>query len=186
MSKRDDILKATEGLLWDVGYEAMSPKKVLQASGAGQGSLYHHFESKEVLTLAAIDSIQRDMRNELESIFLADKPPLEKLEAYILKPRVGLKGCRLGRLAQEKSVIESPLREVICHFFEDLNQHLITTILKAQADVVIKRHVDANDLAVLILSVIQGGYTMARITQDEKMMVAAQQGAWQLISEALV
>ena len=46
-SKRDKLIEATKSLLWEVGYESMSPKTILKRSGAGQGSLYHHFEGKK-------------------------------------------------------------------------------------------------------------------------------------------
>ncbi len=181
MSKKDDILKATQELLWEVGYEAMSPKKVLQASGAGQGSLYHHFEGKEALVLAVIKNIQQELQSEIDTIFLSSAPALDKLEKYILKQRLALRGCKLGRLAQEKSIIESPIRNVISDYFCYVHQQLTETIKLAQQDKVIDRSSDATGLATTIQATIQGGYTLARITQDEKMMSAAQKGVWQLL-----
>ncbi len=46
MSTREHLVAAAKGLLWERGYAAMSPRAVLRASGAGQGSLYHHFAGK--------------------------------------------------------------------------------------------------------------------------------------------
>ncbi len=45
-SKRTALIEATKALLWERGYEATSPRDMLHRSGAGQGSLYHHFSGK--------------------------------------------------------------------------------------------------------------------------------------------
>jgi hypothetical protein len=45
-SKRDQFVEVTKELLWEVGYEAMSPRDIQARSAARPGSLYHHFPSK--------------------------------------------------------------------------------------------------------------------------------------------
>jgi AcrR family transcriptional regulator len=45
-SKRDQPVEATKELLWEVGYEAMSPRDIQARSGVKSGSLYHHFPSE--------------------------------------------------------------------------------------------------------------------------------------------
>ena len=45
-SKRDQLVGATKELLWEVGYEAMSPRDIQARSTAKPGSLYHYFPSK--------------------------------------------------------------------------------------------------------------------------------------------
>jgi tetracycline repressor-like protein len=42
-SKRDQLVQATKELLWEAGYEAMSPRDIQARSAAKPGSLYHHF-----------------------------------------------------------------------------------------------------------------------------------------------
>jgi DNA-binding transcriptional LysR family regulator len=41
-SKRDELVEATKELLWEVNYEAMSPRDIQARSAARPGSLYHH------------------------------------------------------------------------------------------------------------------------------------------------
>jgi TetR/AcrR family transcriptional regulator, transcriptional repressor for nem operon len=45
-SKRDALLKSAKKLLWERGFEATSPRDIQDASGAGQGSFYHHFDER--------------------------------------------------------------------------------------------------------------------------------------------
>jgi AcrR family transcriptional regulator len=39
-SKRDQLVEATKELLWEAGYEAMSPRDIQARSAAKPGSLY--------------------------------------------------------------------------------------------------------------------------------------------------
>ena len=41
-SKRDQLVEATKELLWEVGYQAMSPRDIQARSATKPGSLYHH------------------------------------------------------------------------------------------------------------------------------------------------
>ena len=62
MSKREAIVQAAKDLMWEEGYEAMSPRDVLQRSGAGQGSLYHHFRGKRDLAAQALWELNAELR----------------------------------------------------------------------------------------------------------------------------
>jgi hypothetical protein len=45
-SKRDQLVDATKELLWEVGYEAMSPRDIQARSAAKPDRLDHHFPAK--------------------------------------------------------------------------------------------------------------------------------------------
>jgi TetR/AcrR family transcriptional repressor of nem operon len=55
-SKRDQLVEATKELLWEVGYEAMSPRDIQARSAVKPGSLYHHFPSKLAIAEVALGS----------------------------------------------------------------------------------------------------------------------------------
>src|SRR3954468_17749100 len=44
MSTPERLIESTRELLWERGYVGTSPKAILERSGAGQGSMYHHFK----------------------------------------------------------------------------------------------------------------------------------------------
>ena len=62
-SKRDQLVEATKELLWEVGYEAMSPRDIQERSAARPGSLYHHFPSKLAIAEAALEEAAADQRS---------------------------------------------------------------------------------------------------------------------------
>ena len=53
-SKRDQLVEA---LLWEVGYEAMSPRDIQAPSAAKPGSLDHHFASKLAIAEVALGKV---------------------------------------------------------------------------------------------------------------------------------
>ena len=93
--KKGEIVNAAKELLLEIGYESMSPRKVLERSGAGQGSLYHHFSGKKHLAQTVLDEVAEELKVEFHKIFKNDKlTPVEKLDLYLAKPRKGLVGDR--------------------------------------------------------------------------------------------
>src|SRR3954453_13559214 len=57
----DRLIESTRELLWERGYVGTSPKAIQQLAGAGQGSMYHHFEGKPDLARAAIERTAAEM-----------------------------------------------------------------------------------------------------------------------------
>lgn len=55
---KQKLVAAASALLAERGYEATSPKMILDRAGIGQGSLYHHYEGKEALALDAISHLR--------------------------------------------------------------------------------------------------------------------------------
>lgn len=181
MSKRANILEAAKELLWDQGFEAMSPKKVMRLSGAGQGSLYHHFEGKEDLALAALADVVEEMKSVIDEMFDPSKAPLDRLYDYLLGQRTELKGCRLGRLVNEKTVLETDIYKVVSDYFEYLSKHLTAALEEAQSEGDLPSHLSATDIAESLQAVIQGGFVLARGTKDPQKMLKTQEGAWAMI-----
>ena len=182
-SKRDQLVEATKALLWDVGYEAMSPRDIQARSAARPGSLYHHFPSKLAIAGEALAAATAEEIARLDEVFADGVPPLEAIRSYILLDRDVLRGCRLGRLVQEASIENDVLRQPVAAYFEALRNHIARSLLRAQSDGTFEACIDPEALAVSLTALIQGGYVLARTFRDETLMGHAQQGALALISE---
>jgi len=191
---RDSLLAAAKALLWQVGYEAMSPRRVLAAAGAGQGSLYHHFAGKAALAAAALAEVEAEMTAGLEAHFDGAADPLGAVRGFIDLPFDPLKGCRLGRLANEAAIADPEaadpaLRAPLDRFFVRARRRLAEALRQAAAgrrpdpepDAEMP---DAEMLAGAILAAIQGGFVLSRIHQAETPMRQAQAGAHALLDAA--
>jgi len=181
LSKRDAIINAAKTLLWEQGFEAMSPKKVMRLSGAGQGSLYHHFEGKEDLALAALAGVDIDMRKVIDSLFDSEKEPMDRLYDYLMASRPELKGCQLGRLVGEKTVLETNIYKVVADYFSFVCTHIKTALDDAQACGDLPPTLDSESVSKSLQAIIQGGFVLARGTGDPLYMQQAQEGAWAMI-----
>jgi len=88
--REEAILDATNRLLGDKGYEAMSMDDIATEVGIAKGSLYKHFESKEALAAAVMTRLLRQTQDALAA--LPDGPPISRLEGLLrwtLSQRIG-------------------------------------------------------------------------------------------------
>lgn len=181
-SKREDLVQAAKKMMCERGYEAVSPRDLLQASGAGQGSLYHHFEGKQDLALTALEEVASEMQASAHKVLDSGASPLEGVEAYLRLPRDGLKGCRMGRFANEVSVVNTSLREPIEAYFRDLQAKLAKSLKAAQAKGEFGSHLDAGELALTLIAVIQGGFVLSRVYRDRNAVRRATETAAKMLA----
>ena len=182
MSARENLVEATKQLLWERGYAATSPRDILQASGAGQGSMYHHFSGKSDLAATALGEVATEMQASAQAILHANKPPLERVVDYLKFPREALLGCRLGRLAAEQEIVTDPIRNPVLTYFSYLESALEGCLEEAQRTGDLRDDVNAHDMAVHLTAVIQGGYVLSRVFQDAAQMESAVRAAIVLLS----
>ena len=152
MSTREHLVNAAKELLWERGYEAMSPRAVQERSGAGQGSFYHHFASKADLAATALGEVAAEMQEALDSVLHTDKPPLERVKAYLRLPREALRGCRLGRMTQEQVLDQEALRRPILSYFLSSKQEITTALEQAQREGTLSSAIDASDVATALVA----------------------------------
>ena len=178
---REHLVAAAKELLWERGYEATSPRAILERSGAGQGSLYHHFASKADLAAAALQEVADEMCKKNDPILHSDKPALERIREYLLMPREELRGCRIGRMTQEQVIAQDNLRDPVVAYFTYVEQELAEVLAQAQQEGTLRESVNTADLAATIIAIVQGGYVLARAFQDPERMHQAIRGALALI-----
>lgn len=170
-SARTKLLDAARALLWERGYEAMSPRSVMDRAGAGQGSLYHHFDGKGGLAAAALELIAADMQARMDALLDPAKPPLERLAAYLSAPREGTKGCRLGRLANETAITgpdaDERLRAPLAAYFSHVERAVRHALDEAQTAGDLPAGLDCAAIAQAIVATVQGGYVLSRIHKDD-------------------
>jgi AcrR family transcriptional regulator len=182
-SKRDALVQAAKDLIWEDGYEGMSPRDVLERSGAGQGSLYHHFRGKLDLAAEALWEVNAELRAMADRVFgRTERPPLERVRRFLdVLSRDPLKGCRVGRLAAESSIENEELRAPIVAWLEYVEGRLGEAFEEARAAGQLGAHVDPGTLALTITAVVQGGYLLARAHADPGAMHRALAGAMALL-----
>lgn len=183
--KREKLLEATKELLWEVGFESMSPRDIQERSAARPGSLYHHFPSKLALAGEAMNEIAESDIARINAFFEEEGPPLEIVQRYLQLKRDSVRGCRFGRLVNEASIEHDELRGPVKAFFDAIHTHLTRKLLQAKDEGALPEQVNPEHLAVSLLALIQGGAVLARAYQDEERYVKAIDGAIALLNASL-
>jgi TetR/AcrR family transcriptional regulator, transcriptional repressor for nem operon len=181
---RELLVETMSDLLWERGYADTSPRDVRDRSGVGQGSLYHHFPTKRDLAVAALE---RNVASLLPALADLDGPgdPLARIEAYLVRPRDALRGCKVGRMTQDPQVREDPvLIAPVAAAFADAHDHWTRALREAVAAGQLPADLDPERLARTLMAVIQGGYVLAIAQQDPAPFVDACTGAVDLLRAA--
>lgn len=181
---RQRLIEATQALLWERGYAATSPRAILDLSGTGQGSMYHHFGGKTDLAAAALRTSAQGLLVRGEAILAGPGTSTERLTGYLLRQRDVLRGCPVGRMAGDASVRETEvLLAVVRETFERLRAVTVRTIEQGVADGELDAGTTPADLADTILAVVQGGYVLAIAAGDPIPFDRAVRGAVALLDK---
>ncbi len=163
MDTRERLLESTASLLWERGYDATSPRDIQTRSGVGQGSMYHHFAGKTDLAVCALERTADRMIQDASALLDAPGLPSARLRAYLLRERDVLRGCPIGRMAQDASLLEiSALREPVGQTLSWLVTRIARLISEAQDCSELSPSLNANDVASAVVATLQGGYVLSR------------------------
>ncbi|WP_158884819.1 TetR/AcrR family transcriptional regulator [Amycolatopsis anabasis] len=183
MDTRERLIESTRELLWERGYVGTSPKAIQERSGAGQGSMYHHFHGKLELALAAIGRSAGELRDRAEAEFAGPGTAVERITAYLRRERDALKGCPVGRLTQDPEVMADPeLRRPVEETFAWLTDRLAGLLAEGRANGEFAAGLDPAATATALVAVLQGGYVLARAADSAAVYARAVDGALGLLT----
>ncbi|GAA1947971.1 TetR/AcrR family transcriptional regulator [Kitasatospora viridis] len=182
MNASDRLIESTQELLWERGYVGTSPKAIQQRAGVGQGSMYHHFQGKPDLAAAALRRSAEEMRALNERTLGGPGSVYERIAACLGREREVLRGCRIGRMAQDPEVVAEPeLRAPVEETFDWLVARLAGLIEEGRASGEFRPGAPAAELAQALVAVIQGGYVLARAADSAEPFHQAVRGALALL-----
>ncbi len=180
---KEKIITATKKLLWKHGYNAVSPNMILKKSGAGKGSLYHHFDGKQDVAKQALEVAGSEMIEAMRrDVFSSKSPAKEKVKCYLLRSRPALNGCRMGRMTYDNDVFKSDLRIPVEEYFSALDAELIVCLNTMKSSGELAEHIDVGGLSTSLQAVIQGGYVLARAYNDKSKLDDAVQAAISMLN----
>nr|WP_218835710.1 TetR/AcrR family transcriptional regulator [Streptomyces sp. TLI_235] len=182
MSTQDRLIESTQELLWERGYVGTSPRAIQERAGAGQGSMYHHFAGKPDLAAVALARSAEQLRALAEERLATPGTAYDRIAAYLEREREVLRGCRIGRMAQDPEVVADPrLRAPVEETFSWLRGRIAEVIAEGVAAGDLAPATDPDDTAAAIVAVVQGGYVLARAADDPEPFHQAVRGALALL-----
>src|SRR5215469_10470318 len=141
---KERLMEAAMDLMWKNSYSAASVDAICERAGAKKGSFYYFFKSKSELAAAALEADWNKKKAELDSIFSATVPPLERFDRYFdfvhdrlgaLKEECGsILGCPYVSVGSEVSTQDQIVRETIDRIMDRKLNYFISAARDAAAE----------------------------------------------------
>ncbi len=169
---RSRIVDAAADLFYEHGVDRTSLDEVMAASGVSKSQLYHYFTDKNALVLEVI-------ARQTDRVLDAQQPHLETLDSLTalkawrdaivrLNRATQNKGCPLGSLASELANDSEPARNRLADSFSMWRDRIEKGLAKMRERGDLSAFADPHDLALALLSAVQGGLLLAKTTQSSR------------------
>lgn len=174
---RARILDAAADLIYARGVERTSLDDVMAASGVSKSQLYHYFADKDALVREVI-TLQTERVLNAQRPHLGAMDSLAALKAWrdaILRLNKATKGkgCPLGSLASELANDSEPARQRLADSFSLWRDRLEEGLTKMRERGEIDSSADPHDLALALLSALQGGLLLAKTSRSSRPLEVA-------------
>lgn len=170
---RQRLIDTMLELMWNASYGAVSVEDICKAAGAQKGSFYHFFSSKAELTVTCFEQEWEECRTELDAIFSASRPPLERFLTFIEVIREEQEekhkkfgyvvGCPFCTIGSELATQDEAIRMRVERIFEGYLRYFENAIRDAVADASLPKKTDVKAKARELDTYLTGVMTTARI-----------------------
>lgn len=166
---KEKIIKCTDDLLYEKGFNLMSFTDIADAANVPRGNIYYHFKTKDEVLEAVIEYRINGMKKMLDEWDKNFRTPLERLKCFAQIPinekkRVMEYGCPMGTLNSELGKTQEPL-QVIAKKQMDVFRSWLVDQFKALCP-----NRNADHLTEQILIRTQGMSTLTHIYKDESII----------------
>ena len=170
---RSQIVQAGLEQLTEKGVTATGIDQVLKMVGVPKGSFYHYFANKEAFLLEVVDAYGSYFARKLDKHFTnRRRRPLSRLQAFIDDAEAGMqrhqfrRGCLIGNLGQEVSVLSDALRQRVEEVLQDWEQRLAQCLKEAVDAGQLAEDCDVEAESSYFWTGWEGAVMRARLKQD--------------------
>jgi len=184
------LMDAVLDLIWSGSYGSTTIDHICQKAGVKKGSFYYFFESKAELAAEALDASWQERRTELDGIFSATVPPLERLRQFCdltytiqreIKTKYGkVLGCPQATLGSEICTQEDALQGKIQEIMGQKRKYIESAIRDAHAAGLIEA-ADPAAKARMVFAYYEGLLTQARIQNDAEVLRETASGMFAML-----
>jgi TetR/AcrR family transcriptional regulator, transcriptional repressor for nem operon len=176
---KEKLLDVAFRLIWDSSYGGVSVDQICAQADVNKGSFYHFFGSKSDLAIAAYEEHWKQRQPELDRIFSAQSPPLERLtrwceSAYDRQKERAKKfghvcGCPYASIGVEVATQDDKIRAKAEELIARGTKYVETAIAEAQREGSLPAG-DARQLAQQAYSFVLGALLRAKIQNDVEVL----------------
>lgn len=176
---KERLLDVAFELIWDSSYGGVSVDQICERAKVNKGSFYYFFGSKADLAVASYEQHWKQKQPEMDRIFSAQVPPLERLSRwceYVYKAQKEKSekyghvcGCPYSCIGAEIATQDDRIRVTA----EALLERGIKYITSALADAIREGSVgitDAEEVAQQVSSYVLGVILRAKVHNDVELL----------------
>jgi TetR/AcrR family transcriptional regulator, transcriptional repressor for nem operon len=167
------IVAGAASLVEEYGVAGTSLDAVMTATGTSRSQLYHYFENKDAL-------IGEVIKTRFGRVIAAQEPFLRELSSWeglqrwcdhlvsMVRETQGVGGCPLGSLVSELADRSESARQELARSFAHWQSYLSGGFAAMRANGELAAEADADDLALTMMSALQGGLLMGQATRSAR------------------
>ena len=169
---REMILERTAQLFSRQGYFGTSLADIMHETGLEKGGIYNHFSSKEGLALEAFDYAYGLVQQRVRLALQDKKHAIERLLALIevftslIEDPLVEGGCPILNTAIEADDAQPALRARAARAMDDWRDTFHRIVTKGIAKQEVRSDVDADVVATLFISMLEGAVMLSKLYGD--------------------
>ncbi|CRK55925.1 Transcriptional regulator, TetR family [Alloactinosynnema sp. L-07] len=177
---RERLVDAACDLMHARGYAALGVAEICATADVRKGSFYHFFDSKQALTVAAIETSWTRQRPVWTAALAADVAPLDRIRRVLEsqvdtqraeKKSLGvLRGCLFGNLAQELGNQDDLVAGHLTAVFDDQITLVSEALAAAEAEDAIPAGTGTQETARAVLAQLEGMVLFAKLANDPALL----------------
>ena len=167
ITSKENIIKVAFSLFLEKGYKEVTIKNIMEATGLSKGAIYHHFESKEAIYFATIETYYINLFQS-DDLKLTEEDFVKNMEeVYLFAANLFSSVERLTEDGLEFPIrnfysfqLESENNEIIrekIQFtvtdYRNIIKHIVVTAMKNKQ---IREDLDAEAITLQIIGILEG------------------------------
>lgn len=174
LETREVLIRRGLEVLTEQGFTATGLDFLLKQVAIPKGSFYNYFPSKEIFAREVLDRYAGYFADLLDRHLLNEAmSPLDRLVSFVQAAKIGMarhdyrRGCMVGNLGQEISVLPEGFRPVLEQIQLDWQARLATCLRSAKVVGELGRGADCDELAAFFWIGWEGAVLRARLVQGD-------------------
>ena len=182
------IIESSAPIFNTKGIAATAMSDIMEATKLSKGSLYVHFDNKDVLAGAAVDHNMDLLKKKVKAAVGQETGAKAKLFAYIdvfmdpMNPPVA-GGCPMMNFGTEVDETNGPVRGKIKEAIEKSQEGIVQLIKAGIKEGVFRSDWNYKDFATMLFATIEGGVVISRIMGNNSKMKVIARNLKQMINE---
>ncbi len=186
------ITEKTAPLFNRKGYAGTSLTDMTDATGLTKGSIYGNFQDKDEVAMAAFGHNMAKLVEQVRALQVSERTASGKLRAFIYVYRNGLNapvlsdGCPIINTGTEVDDTHLALKEKVKDALLRWHKSISAIIQQGKVQGEFRQSVNSTNFASLMIAIIEGGFTLSKISGDAAYLEQSLDHLEELIADTLI